>query len=173
MVNRTSKSKTGKGAVGKAINSAKALKLRLKGLNYREIGREIGVSHPQAYRYVIECLDQIREEMKETAEQVLMLELERLDGLTSTFYPKAIDGDIDAAGTVLRVMQRRAKLLGLDAPTKTEARVDQTLSHDAHREEMRLVLEDPEARAAMDAYQDTLRAARERAKARAEATAMQ
>ena len=50
---------------------------------------------------------------------VLALELERLDALTLAAWPRARAGDDRAIRVVLRIMQRRAKLLGLDAPLKS------------------------------------------------------
>tara|TARA_R110000737_G_scaffold52678_2_gene74028 strand:- start:365 stop:790 length:426 start_codon:yes stop_codon:yes gene_type:complete len=48
------------------------------------------------------------------------LELERLDEVQSSFYETAIEGDPKAAEVVFKAMDRRAKLLGLDAPEKSK-----------------------------------------------------
>ncbi len=45
----------------------------------------------------------------------LLLDLERLDRVLVAFMPIAEGGDVKAAGVVLRVTERRSKLLGLDA----------------------------------------------------------
>jgi hypothetical protein len=37
-------------------------------------------------------------------------------------WTKALNGDVRAVDSVLRIMERRAKLLGLDAPTKIDWR---------------------------------------------------
>ena len=44
------------------------------------------------------------------------LELDRLDEVQSSFYETAVEGDHKAAEVVFKAMDRRAKLLGLDAP---------------------------------------------------------
>ena len=44
------------------------------------------------------------------------LELDRLDEVQLSFYETAIEGDHKSAEVVFKAMDRRAKLLGLDAP---------------------------------------------------------
>jgi hypothetical protein len=51
------------------------------------------------------------------------LELDRLDALQRTFWKSAIEGNPRAADFVLRVIDKRAKLLGLEAPLKVQAEV--------------------------------------------------
>ncbi len=51
------------------------------------------------------------------------LELDRLDTLQRTFWKAAVEGNPRAADFVLRVIDKRAKLLGLDAPLKVQAEV--------------------------------------------------
>jgi len=48
-------------------------------------------------------------------EEAKLLELDRLDDLTTTFHPMAKSGDTSAANTVLKIMDSRAKLLQFDA----------------------------------------------------------
>ena len=46
------------------------------------------------------------------------MELERLSALDAAHWDKAMQGNGEATDRVLRIMERRAKLLGLDAPIK-------------------------------------------------------
>ena len=63
--------------------------------------------------------------VKEPAEEARELDRIRLDALLAAVWPKAMDGDLDAVASALRVLARRAKLLGLDLPTRAEQdRVD-------------------------------------------------
>lgn len=48
------------------------------------------------------------------------LELQRMDALFSATYAMALRGDLTAIDAALAIMARRARLLGLDAPTKRE-----------------------------------------------------
>jgi hypothetical protein len=45
-------------------------------------------------------------------------EAERLDELESAIWPNAMAGNLDAIDRCLAIMERRARLLGLDAPTR-------------------------------------------------------
>lgn len=56
-----------------------------------------------------------------TREESVAREVERLDALLSVAWEQAKKGDVKALEFVLKVSERRAKLLGLDAPTKGDA----------------------------------------------------
>jgi transposase len=95
-----------------------ALDLRKRGKTYREIGEALGVSHVTAYEWVGSALTAT---LREPSEAVRQIEAERLDALIKAIWPGATrenNPDYDAVDRVLKVMDRRAKLLGLDAPTK-------------------------------------------------------
>ena len=62
----------------------------------------------------------IAAEAAELAEHVRTLELQRLDELMVQPYQAACRGDLRAVDAVLKIMDRRAQLLGLDAPRKQE-----------------------------------------------------
>jgi hypothetical protein len=122
---------------------ARALELRRDGLTYAQIGEVLGVNRQMATRIVQRGLDRI---VREPAEQIRRLELDRLDHLQveglnvlhrrhvvvqggkvvkdDDGQPIVDDGPtLHAIHTVLKVQARRAKLLGLDAPAKVEAKV--------------------------------------------------
>ncbi len=108
------------------IKTAEALRLRTTGHTYREIGRKMGIAKSMAHKYVVDALREIREESTERALEVRELELERLDAMLRQLWPEEpAEGEIapamDArtADTILRIMERRAALLGLDAPKDT------------------------------------------------------
>lgn len=96
---------------------AKALEYRRAGLDYRTIGERLGVSHTIAHHDVRDALHLL---VAEPAEDVRRLELERLDVLLRVALDKAIrHKDMRAVETVLKIMDRRAKYLGLDVPEAT------------------------------------------------------
>lgn len=94
----------------------RALDLRRKGYTYSEIAAEMGyTSKATAYRVVAKGL---RKMIQEPAEDVLKLELDRLDALLKELWKRKDQTDV--VDRILRVMDRRAKYLGLDAPAKSE-----------------------------------------------------
>ncbi len=97
--------------------SLKALGLRLAGTSYRTIGRMLDVSYTQAHRDVHYMLKEV---VSEPAEQVRHAELARLDRLMLAHWPAAIKGDYWATTVVLQIMDRRIRLLGLDAPHRID-----------------------------------------------------
>jgi hypothetical protein len=92
---------------------AQALELRRTGATYLQIAQALGVAKGSAYRLVAEALVST---LREPAEAVRALELERLDLLTRKLEPRINAGDDKAMNTMLKVMDHRAKLLGLFAP---------------------------------------------------------
>ena len=90
---------------------ARALALRELGTTYESIATQIGVSTRQAYEDV---QDALREITREPAESVLSVELRRLDAILYPMTQQARGGDQRAVDRVLRIMERRARYLGLD-----------------------------------------------------------
>lgn len=103
-----------------ADNEARALTMRLAGETYRQIGEQLGVTTAAAYKMVRRVLDRTRKAADESAAELRQLEQERLDALLLALWKPATQGNQGAVDRVLRIMERRAKLLGLDAPTKTD-----------------------------------------------------
>ena len=99
----------------------RALELRKRGLNYTQIGKKLGCHRSTACRYVLSELENLADKCREEAAHVRDLELQRLDDLYLIAYRAIIDGyDLAGIDRCLRIMERRAKLLGLDAAEKVE-----------------------------------------------------
>ena len=98
----------------------KALELRKRGMNYTQIGEELGCARSTACRYVLSELENLAEKCREEAVHVRDLELQRLDALYLKAWEAVEGGDLSAIDRCLRVQERRAKLLGLDAAQKVD-----------------------------------------------------
>ncbi len=105
-------------AVAAATRQADALALRVKGMTFRQIGDALGCDGSTAYRHVRDALAATLAECAELAEHLRELENQRLDELQASLWDKALAGVLPAADRVLRIMERRARLNGLDAPQK-------------------------------------------------------
>lgn len=91
----------------------RALELRRAGVAYDDIALAVGYGNRgSAYRAVQRA---IRRAHREPAEALRALESDRLDDVHRAVWPKAITGDLAAVDRVIKVQERRAKLLGLDA----------------------------------------------------------
>jgi hypothetical protein len=93
-----------------------AINLRKAGLTYENIGKELGYTPQGAWKLVKRALNRVILKTMENAEEYRQVELQRLDELWSSVYPLALKGHLKSVETCLKIMQRRAKLLGLDAP---------------------------------------------------------
>ncbi len=109
-----------------ALLEERCLALRLEGLTHREIARRLGIAPSSAYKRVRHALDAVNERNAAEAERLRTLELLRLDALQDAIWEKALAGEAKSLGRLLTIMERRAKLLGLDAPTS--ARREEPLS---------------------------------------------
>lgn len=102
----------------------KALELRRKGCSYPKIADTLGISLSTAYRYVNNELERLANERHIEGEKVLDIELARLDRLTEAIMDRCEDGSLDHIDTLMKLMDRRAKLLGLNAPTRHAHLID-------------------------------------------------
>ena len=99
----------------------RALELRKRGLNYTQISKKLGCARSTACRYVLSELENLADKCREEAVQVRDLELHRLDELYLIAYRAISDGnDLAGIDRCLRIMERRAKLLGIDAAAKVD-----------------------------------------------------
>ena len=91
----------------------------LFGKTQEAIAEEFDVSQQRVSQIVRE----VRESLPETdLMEMRRADLERLDAMLPNNIMLAVAGDKDAVSSVLKIMERRAKLLGLDAPTKQEVK---------------------------------------------------
>lgn len=95
-----------------------ALRLRTAGLTYLQIGTAMGIGFSRARRLVIAAIEERRTRCDEQAEEVVRIELERLDALWFALWPKR--DDPKRAEMLLRISERRARLLGLDSAQRHE-----------------------------------------------------
>ena len=100
--------------------AAKALELRRDGATFADIGCSLGITASGAWRMVQTMLRELRETMAEMAEEVRQIELQRLDSMLFALRSKIRRADCKAIEVALRISDRRAKLLGLDAALKAE-----------------------------------------------------
>jgi hypothetical protein len=149
-------SKTAHGNPTVIEREALAVTLRKEGKPYRDIGVALGVSESRAHHIVSRAL---RRTVQEPSDELRRLERERLDALevaawrqlnmdhVMVSHGKVVPGVIDEAAKLaaldrlLKIQERRARLLGLDAPTR-----HQVLTMDAVDEEIARLEGEMEAR---------------------------
>lgn len=114
----------------------RCVELRVKGKAYEAIAEELGIDPDTAMDAVERVLLRTRGKADELAEAARAIEVRRCDAIIASFWERATDpgmvevlvpadneagvkkydGQDKAADRLLKAMERRAKLLGLDAP---------------------------------------------------------
>jgi hypothetical protein len=119
------KEKTSAVTINKREKSVRALELRKAGVSYDMIAQQLGYSNKSsAHRAVSKLLDSTE---KEVVGDLREMELRRLDDLFRSMYPMALKGNFVAVDKCLKIMERRSKITGLDAPEKTQSDVRQII----------------------------------------------
>lgn len=95
-----------------------ALELRKGGATYRAIADALGYRGPQGAQAAVESA--LKLTLQEPADRVRQLELERLDTMVLALWSGVRGGDLGTIDRMLKLMKRRAELLGLDMPVKLE-----------------------------------------------------
>ena len=102
---------------------AQVMTMRLGGATFEQIATQVGYADAQkAYEAYKKAMD---EAIQPVTDEIRYEELRRLDRMILTWWPKALgaantDPSPKAADIVFKCMDKRAKLLGLDAPIKQE-----------------------------------------------------
>jgi hypothetical protein len=102
----------------------RALELHKAGVGYQAIADRLGYAGPSGAYKAVEAA--LQKTLQQPADELRELELERLDTLHRTLWPKAITGNLRATDRVLALMKRRSQLLGLDAPRRVPVSVEMT-----------------------------------------------
>jgi len=105
-------SKTSPRRIAAVDRQRSAVDLRKAGATYLEIAQALGYSNKQgAYNAVQTALFKTLQEPSEEARQ---MDLARLDSLLMALWSRARAGDLPTIDRVLKILERRARLLGLD-----------------------------------------------------------
>ena len=101
----------------RAERKRNALELRLAGASYRDIADALQVSPATALQ---DCKEALADIPAQQADEMRTVELSRLDRLQRAVWPRAIKGDLQAVDRAIKIIDRRAKLFGLDAPQQVQ-----------------------------------------------------
>jgi hypothetical protein len=108
-------------AIERMAKHARAVQLRVEGHTFQEIADQVGYAHKNgAFLAVQRTMARF---VREPSEQLLDLELARLDAALNALWPAVELGDTRSIDTMLRLMDRRAKYLGLDKPKESTLHV--------------------------------------------------
>jgi len=96
----------------------KVVELRHMGITYEVIAKQVGYASPSGAFHAYERA--LARYPKETVEKKRELAESRLERLLAGVWTKALRGETPAIMATLKIFERQAKLMGLDAPQKIE-----------------------------------------------------
>ena len=102
----------------RTARATEALDLRIAGHGYRQTAALLGVSLHAAWDLVQRALGEVDALNKQKAERLRDLEARRCDRLLRALDSGVNAGDPRAVAAMVRVMERRARLFGLAAPSQ-------------------------------------------------------
>jgi hypothetical protein len=139
-----------------AQRRAKALALRVAGATLDQIATALEYAdRASVSKDIARALQRAQDEVEVQRAELLEVELTRLDNLQRALWSEALAGNVKAVMAVLAVIDRRCKLLGLEAPTQVNA----NLNHQTPLTEIELAGLVTQARAAEAAALAQLQAA--------------
>lgn len=108
-------------AIERAKRRSNALELRGAKVTFEDIAERLGYSSAQhAHRDVMKGITDL---VEAPAKDIVAEELASLDRVQQTLWPLVRRGDLAAVDRLLKVMERRARYLGLDQPDRIQAEV--------------------------------------------------
>lgn len=129
-----------------AERRSKAVAMRLAGIDYDTIATRLGyASRGAACTDINRALEANVAEQNHNADVLRQEELQRLDRLQAGVWAAAAGGDTKAVDTALKIIDRRCKLLGLDAPQRHEIVTMDAVEAEIKRLTVELGVNDPAA----------------------------
>lgn len=97
-----------------------ALQMFKAGWTYRDIAAQFGVSYSTIASDVQSAADEITRLSLVEAGRLRRIQAERIQTMVKSVWPKVANGNLNAIRTMLAIMEREARLFGLDAPQKVD-----------------------------------------------------
>ena len=103
------------------LKDAQALELRKAGANYDQIAKQMGYANKSvAFKAVQRSMALAMAVRNVNVESLIEMENQRLDALQTALWSQAIKGQWLATDRLIKIMERRAAMNGLDAPKRSE-----------------------------------------------------
>jgi len=114
-------------AVAELEDAVKTLRLRRAGFSIYEISEVAGLPVRKIRALLKSAMEEIGLLKYEEAQALREIENSRLDSMLSSIWERASQGSLAHQGMVLKIMERRAKMLALDLKPETEASGDNVM----------------------------------------------
>lgn len=100
----------------------------VQGYTSQEIAKALNIKKRMVWNLAKRACDEHAKRLQNAASSHAMIDLARIEGMIKAISEKAYSGDKYAIETALKLLDRKAKLLGLDKPTKVDVSVQVSLA---------------------------------------------
>jgi len=100
-----------------------ALNLRSMRFSHRDIATRLGVREPTVAKWIKEALQEQIKNLAYDPKELIQLELNELDHLQAILAPNAEEGQLGSIDRILKIMESRRRLLGIDKPESHDINV--------------------------------------------------
>ena len=104
--------------VATAARRVRCVELAATGMTYAQIAADVGFANKSSARKAVLAALASRE--VEAVEDLRRLEVTRLDALQAAAWEDALTGDVGAIDRILRIIDRRMMLMGLNGPRRSD-----------------------------------------------------
>lgn len=120
-----------------ADRRSKLLQMRLAAVDYTTIADRLDYASAAAARKdFTRAMRETLDLEQETANELRDVELQRLDRLQAAAWAEAIRGNLKAIETVARLIDRRCRILGLNATVQVDATFTEVTQQDVELQEL-------------------------------------
>ena len=114
---------SGKHQIIRAERLNKILDLRRSGKTLKQIAEAMNCSIWTIQKTIVNAIKEVNDQNKLSIAEWMDQEWAKTEALLDKFFPAAMDGDFRALEAVLKLLERRAKYRGLDAPAKVAGEI--------------------------------------------------
>lgn len=113
-----SNAKTSADRLKAATTRRQVVELRMSGATITQICERLSIGRATAHRHIEKAMADVQAEIAGPAEHIKRMHYARLERLLLGAWGNGIKGDNPSIDRIIKILERQAKLLGLDAPTK-------------------------------------------------------
>jgi len=98
----------------------RAIELRGQGMTFVEIGKQLGVTGPRAFQLVTQAIDEVNALLVSETKALRQKHLDETHAMRKGIWKDATAGQVGKIDRMIKLLEREAKLAGLDAAEKFE-----------------------------------------------------
>jgi DNA-directed RNA polymerase specialized sigma24 family protein len=105
----------------------KVMAMRAQGMSYLAISKEIGKPQTKVRSMIDNAVKIFREDLNEGVQDMIVFHKQKMDRLYFALSAKIDNGDVPAIMAAVKLLEREAKLFGMDAPERVNVKTSSTV----------------------------------------------